>query len=94
MYRQDPFDRFDFDDNQIGHKKIWTQGILESPSLVQCRNFDLSRYPNIAVLKLHAKCFFVNGLEQPRAKNTMNLDGRPYNFTRQLILSHSAPSAT
>ncbi len=93
MYRQDALYRFDFYDNQVGNKKIQPQDILKSSALVRNRNFDLSRNPNISGLKLHRKRLFINGLEQPRTENPMNLDRRADDFTRQVVFSLSAPSA-
>ncbi len=60
-------------------------------TFVQNVDTHLALECNTAQLKLDAECFFIDGFEQTRAKQTMNFNRRTDNVFRELVVQATHP---
>jgi len=72
MYRQDVFNRLDFDNNGILHHDIGAISTWQADTLVNQRHRYLTRESQAVLLKFPAQAFLIHFFQQTRTKLSMN----------------------
>jgi hypothetical protein len=87
MYRQRFLDRFEFDDHAVGKVQVHYVVVPQRDSFVKERYTSLGLTLTATQLEFHLQATLVNGFEQSRPHDPMNLDRRAnYEFSEGVIL--------
>src|ERR1700756_1411804 len=77
MYRQNFFDNFEFEDQDVVHQKIEPKRFFKNISLIFEGHEQLPLYWDQAQVTLALEAFAVDTLDQTGSLYSMNLDCRP-----------------